>query len=258
MNQMTYAQTMNQMAELKLTGMLNAYRDITDDPGWTEQGFEDKLAYLVDQEYQRRRDNRILSRVKEAKFKDQAHLHELIYTQDRNLSKDLVQRFATHRWIDNHENIIITGATGTGKSYLAQALGDHACRHGYRVQYYRLPDLLNELYFKRQTDRYLRMRQALQRRNLLILDDWGMATLDVLAGHEIAQIVEDRLGNRSTIVISQFPVNTWDRIFEDKTTADAVMDRLVHVAYTIELQGPSLRARAASRELQEYKEAMLE
>jgi DNA replication protein DnaC len=125
-------------------------------------------------------------------------------------------------------------------------------------QYYRLPDLLNELYFKRQTDRYLRMRQALQRRNLLILDDWGMATLDVLAGHEIAQIVEDRLGNRSTIVISQFPVNTWDRIFEDKTTADAVMDRLVHVAYTIELQGPSLRARAASRELQEYKEAMLE
>lgn len=246
------------MAELKLTGMLNAYRNIADDPGWIEQSFDDKLAYLVDQEYQRRRGNRIKSRIKEARFKDQAYLHELLYTQERNLSKDLIQRFATHRWIDNHENIIITGATGTGKSYLAQALGDHACRHEYRVQYYRLPDLLNELYFKRQTDRYLRMRQALQRRNLLILDDWGMAALDMLAGHEIAQIVEDRLGKSSTIVISQFPVNTWDQIFEDKTTADAVMDRLIHVAYTIDLHGPSLRANAASQELKEYKEAMLE
>jgi len=258
MNKMIYAQTMNQMAELQLTGMLNAYRDITDDPGWAEQGFDDKLAYLVDQEFQRRRNNRIKSRIKEAKFKDQAHVHELLYTHDRNLSKDLIERFATHRWIDNHENIIITGATGTGKSYLAQALGNHACRHEYRVQYYRVPELLDELHFGRQTDRYLRIRQGLQRRDLLILDDWGMATLDMLSGHEIAQIIEDRLGKHSTVVISQFPVHTWDQIFEDKTTADAIMDRLIHVAYTIELRGPSLRAKAASQELQEFRKAMLE
>lgn len=254
---MSYAQTMNQLAELKLSGMLQAYREIEEDPAWAEQCFDDKFSHLVNQEFERRANNRVRSRIKEAKFKTKAYLKDILY-EGRNLNKDLVQRFARLTWVQNHENIIITGATGTGKSFLAQALGDHACRHNLRVQYFRLPELLAELQFGRETNLYLRIRKKLQQRDILILDDWGMAKLDTLAGHEIAEIVEDRLGCKSTIVVSQFPTNTWDRIFEDKTTADAVMDRLIHVAYIINLEGNSLRANAASDELRQFKENLLQ
>lgn len=126
------------------------------------------------------------------------------------------------------------------------------------MQYYRLPDLLTELQFGRETNQYVQIRKRLQRRDILILDDWGMARLDTLAGHEVAAIIEDRLGSASTIVVSQFPVHTWDEIFEDKTTADAVMDRLVHLAYTINLEGGSLRANAASAKLRQFKDDLLQ
>lgn len=254
---MSYAQTMNQLAELKLSGMLAAYREIAEDPTWTEQSFDDKLAHLVNQEYERRSNNRVRNRLKEAKFKTKACLKDILY-EGRNLSKDLVQRLARLTWVQNHENMIITGATGTGKSFLAQALGDHACRHNLRVRYFRVPELLAELQFGRETNLYLKIRKSLQQRDILILDDWGMAKLDLLAGHEIAEIVEDRLDCKSTLVVSQFPTHTWDRIFEDKTTADAVMDRLIHVAYTINLEGNSLRANAASPELRQFKENLLQ
>ena len=146
------------------------------DPTWTNMTFDDQFAHIVNQEYGHRISNRIYRAIKEAKFKEQAELHDIIYNKDRNLNRDLIQRFATHRWIKNHENIIITGATGTGKSYFAQALGVHACRHGYKAQYYLLPDLLNELQLSKQNDSYLRIRNKLQRRDILILDDWGLAT----------------------------------------------------------------------------------
>lgn len=254
---MTYAQTLNQLTELHLKGMVEAYRELCDDPVWSDMSFDDRLAQMVNREYERRLNNRIRLRVKEAGFKEQARLSEILYTPERNLSRDLVERFAQLRWIKNHENIIITGATGTGKSYLAQALGDHACRHGFRVRYYRLPDLLSELSISKQVNRYRQFRRTLAKTDVLILDDWGMAVLDKLSGHELTEIVEDRLHSKSIIVISQFPVSTWDRVFEDKTTADAVMDRLVHVAYPIELDGPSLRQQAASDELKEYKSGMV-
>ncbi len=254
---MSYAQTMNQLAELKLNTMLKTYQQMEKDTTWLNMTFDDQFAHIVNQEYETRINNRVYRAIKEAKFKDRAELHDIIYNKDRNLNRDLIQRFATHRWIQNHENIIITGATGTGKSYLAQALGVHACRHGYKAQYYRLPDLLNELRFSKQNDSYLRIKNKIKRRDILILDDWGLATLDLLSGHEIAEIIEDRLGITSTIVVSQFPIGNWDTIFQDKTTADAVMDRLIHVAYLIELEGPSLRKNAASKELLDYKESML-
>ena len=201
--------------------------------------------------------NRVGTRIKEAQFKMRAYLQDILY-EGRNINQELIQRFARLHWVKNHENIIITGATGTGKSFLAQALGDHACRHQLRVQYYRIPELLAELQFGRETNLYFRVRKKIQQRDILILDDWGMAKLDTLAGHEIAEIIEDRLGCQSTIVVSQFPVQNWGHIFEDKTTADAVMDRLVHVAYTINLEGGSLRASRASSELRQYKENLLQ
>lgn len=254
---MPYNQTMNQLLELNLKTMYAAYREVVDNPSYTSQSFDETFAYIVNQEHERRINNRIKRHIKDASFSEVAGLHRLSFAPERNLSRDLIDRLATHRWIKNHENIVITGATGTGKSYLAQALGDHACRHGFVVKYFRLPTLLNELRFGKQVNQYATLRQSLRRKDVLILDDWGMATLDVLSGHEIAEIIDDRLQQKSTIVVSQFPVDTWDKIFQDKTTADAVMDRLIHVAYPIELKGPSLRKESASDELRAYKDAML-
>lgn len=139
---MSQAQTMNQLAELRLYGLLQAYQQTSDDRTWIEQSFDDRFAYLVNQEYERRMNNRIKNRVKEAGFKEKANLHELSFQSERNLSKKLIERLSTLQWLKNHENIIITGATGTGKSFLAQALGNHACHYFFKVKYYRVPELL--------------------------------------------------------------------------------------------------------------------
>ena len=255
---MLYNQTLEQLTELRLKGMAKAYREADANGNWIDLSFDERLAILVNEEYERRQNNGVKRRIKEAKFKQTAHLSDIIYGHDRNLNKDLITRLSGHQWIKKHENIVITGATGTGKSFLAQALGDDACRHGYRVRYYRLGELLSDLKFGKDADLYKSIRAKLQRHDILILDDWGLAELNIPSGYEISEIIEDRIHARSTIVVSQFPLETWDRIFEDKTTADAVMDRLISVAYTINLKGPSLRSEAASPELREYRESMIE
>ena len=255
---MLYNQTLQQLDELNLGGMTKAYREMEQDTHWQEQRFDERLAFLVNEEYERRMNNRVKNRLRNAHFKQTARLSDLDYASERQLNRDFVDRLATNQWIKNHENLVITGATGTGKSFLAQALGDHACRYDYKVCYYRLPELLSELKFGKDADIYNQVRQKLQRQDVLILDDWGLAMLDVPSGYEIAELVEDRLHKRSTIVVSQYPIAAWDRIFQDKTTADTVMDRLISLAYPIELKGPSLRDNAASQELRAYKQAMVE
>lgn len=255
---MANAQTKQQLAELNLSGLLKAYQALEQDLSFSEQTFDEKFAYLVNAEYERRINNRIQNRLREASFREAANLHEIDYEPQRKLNRDLIERLATNQWIRNKENIIITGSTGTGKSYLAQALGTHACRHDFKVKYYRLPELIHELQFGKQANSYNKIRQSLKKKDILILDDWGMATLNVLTGHEIADLIEDRLKQKSTIVVSQYPVHLWDQIFDDKTTADAVMDRLIHRAFVIPLEGPSRRQFTASEELKAYQQSMLE
>ena len=249
---MSYVQTMEQLAQMKLQGMLQAYREICDRPEWAEASFDDKLSHLVEQEYERRENSRVRRYIREAGFKEHCELADILYP-GRNLSKDVVEQFSRLHWLKNHENIVLTGATGTGKSFLAQALGNLACTHNYRVQYYRVPELIRILQFGKHAKDYWNIRRKLQSKDVLILDDWGLSTLDLESGHEIAEVIEDRLGKRSTIVASQFPVKDWDKIFIDRTTADAVMDRLIHVAYVLNLEGDSLRANQASKELRDFK-----
>ncbi len=245
-------QSDERLRQLRLSGMLRMYRQQRETAQMDAMSFDERFAFIIEAEWQQRQNSRIDRLIKQAGFKERAELSAIIYKPERNLDRQQVAQLALNQWIERHENLIITGPTGCGKSYLAQALGVNACRTGLRVSYYRIPGLLTELNLGRHEGNYRTVRRQLQRQDLLILDDWGMAQLDRLSGHEILEILEDRFRERSTIVISQFPIQLWNDSFEDPTTADAIFDRLVSIAYRIELGGPSLRKEAASRELIDF------
>jgi DNA replication protein DnaC len=199
------------------------------------------LTLLLDREASLRQDKRFTARLRAARLRQQAAVEDVDYRSPRGLDRALFQKLAEGDWIKGHDNLVLVGPTGVGKSWLAAALGHKACRDNQSVLYQRVPRLFEDLALGRGDGRHPRLLKSLGRADLLILDDWGLAPLDAGARHDLLEILEERYGRRSTMITSQLPVDRWHDIIGDPTYADAILDRLIHNAHRIELTGESLR-----------------
>ena len=233
--------TLDQLHQLGLIGMAKAFAEVQASAEAPALTHPEWLALLLDRELTHRRDKRLATRLRYARLRHHATVEDVDYRTPRGLDRPLFQKLAQGTWIDAHDNLILCGPTGVGKSWLASALGHRACRDNRSVLYQRVPKLFAELALARGDGRYARLLRALVRVELLILDDWGLTPLDAGARHDLLEILEERHGRRSTILTSQLPVDQWHAVIGDPTYADAILDRLVHNAQRIDLTGDSLR-----------------
>ena len=227
---------------MRLSAMAQEYRRQLESTDRSALSFEERFAMLTDAEWTFRHNNRLKRLLSKANLRIiDACLEDLDYEDARKLDRGYVARLAYLAWVNEHRNLIITGATGTGKSYLACAFGNAACRKSFTTRYYRVNRLLTDLAIGQGDGTYNKMMKELKKTDLLILDDWGMTVFDPTGGRDLLEVVEDRFGCRSTIISGQLPVSKWHELFEDSTVADAVLDRLVHNSYRFELKGSSKR-----------------
>ena len=234
--------TLDKMRTMRLNAMANSWLEQQRNTELAALSFDERLGLLIDAEFIDRENRRLARRLSEAKLRDsQACIEDLDSVEKRGLPRSLVQKLATCRWIADHLNVVITGPTGVGKTYLACALGQRACRNGYRVVYRRTPRLIDELTLARADGSLPRMLSRLARMDLLILDDWGITPLRAQDRRDLFEVIEDRDGLRSTLVTSQIPVDKWHDYLGDPTVADAIADRLLNSAHRITLKGPSRR-----------------
>ena len=198
-------------------------------------------AYLMQAEWDDKYNRKIERLTKAAKFRYKAAIEEIIFDQTRNIEKNLFMRFASIEFVKNKENILITGSTGVGKSYIASAIGYQACAMGYRVKYYNINKLFGRLKLAKADGAYLKEIDRIEKQDLIILDDFGLQELDHNKRQAFMEIIEDRHGKKSTIIASQLPVIDWHQIIGEQTIADAILDRLVHSTHRLELKGESMR-----------------
>ncbi len=242
---MLTAPTIEQLHSLKLTAMAAAWQDQQRSAEWAALTFEERFGLLVEAEWLARENKRTTRALQEAKLKlSQAAIEAIDYPPRRELDKTLIRQLATCQWIAAHQNVLVIGATGTGKSFLACALAQQACRKGYRAYYRRTSRLFDDLRLARADGSYGRLLAKLARTDVLVLDDWGLAPLGDPERRDVLEILEDRYGVRATIVTSQLPPPAWHDYIGEPTLADAICDRLLHNAHRIVLKGPSRRKEA--------------
>ena len=243
--------TLDKLQRLGLSGMAQALREQMNMPDIGDLSFEERLGLLVDRELTARDDRRLKTRLHKAKLRQAACIEDIDYRHPRGLDKALMLRLATCQWVREHHNLLLTGPTGIGKTWLACALGHQACREGYSVLYLRLPRLLQEMPTAKGDGRYAKVMAALAKTDLIILDDWGLAQFGHESRHDVLELLEDRHGRRATMVTSQLPVEHWHEAIGDPTLADAILDRLVHNAYKLALKGDSMRKRLSTQKTEE-------
>ena len=238
--------TIDKLETLRLSGMVGALREQWKTPDINQLSFEERLGLLTDREVDVRETKRLQSRLKKAKLRQSASLEDIDFRQPRGLDKSLVMKLADCQWISKHQNLIVTGPTGAGKSYLACAFAQKACREGYNTSYVRMSRLFEDLGLAKGDGRYSKILASFAKTDLLVLDDYGLAKLTREHRHDLLEILEDRYGVRSTLVTSQLPLEHWHEQVGDPTLADAIMDRLVHNAHKIQLKGGSMRKKSSN------------
>jgi DNA replication protein DnaC len=243
---MLHYPTEDTLRELKLTGMLQAWREQQQMPETASLEFEERFGLLLDREATERANRRLKTRLAKAKLRQDACLEDIDYSAPRGLDKKLVLSLASCQWIREHHNCLITGPTGSGKSFLACALAQKACREGHTVLYLRMPRLFQELAIAKGDGRYARLMTSYAKTRLLVLDDWGMTCLTDEQRRDLFEVIEDRYDRASTLITSQMPIKNWHEVIGDPTLADAILDRLVHNAYKINLRGDSMRKKRKS------------
>ncbi len=243
---MLTAQTLEQLAALKLTAMATAWTAQQQDAATSQLAFDERFGFLVEAEWLARENKRFSRALQDAKLKlSQACIEAIDYPAQRGLDKALIRQLASCRWIREYQNVIIVGATGVGKSFITCALAHQACRQGFRALYRRTPRLFHELTLARADGTYVRLLAKLARVDVVVLDDWGLAPMQDQERRDLLEILEDRYGARSTIITSQLPPSTWYEYLGEPTLADAICDRILHNAHRIVLKGPSRRKEAA-------------
>lgn len=233
--------TLARLRELRLTGMAAALEEQQAVPDIHGLSFEDRLGLLLEREATVRENRRLTRLLRQAKLRLPASIEDLDFRSPRGLDRSYILRLAGCDWIRHHQVTLLSGATGTGKTFLACALAQAACRHGLSSRYFRLARLLEELALARADGSYPKLMNRLQKTRLLVLDDFGLAPLGESERRDLLEVLEDRVGRQATLVTSQLPLEHWHDAIGDATLADAILDRLVHHAHTITLKGESMR-----------------
>lgn len=231
----------NNLQELRLHAMARALKEQLEHPIVAELSFEERLGLLVDKEIIARENRRLTTRLKRAKLQQTACMEDIDYQSGRNLDKPLLSQLSQCQWVSSHHNLLIVGPTGTGKTFLGCALAHKACLFGYTAHYCRINRLLAELQINKGDGQYSKRMSELAKTDVLILDDFGLMSLIEEQKRDLLEILDDRHDKRSTIVTSQLPIKLWHEMIGNETLADAILDRLVHNSYRLEIKGESMR-----------------
>jgi len=235
--------TLEKLRHLRLTGMADALQEQFENPS-VDMDFESRLTMLVEREFNLRDNRKLARRLQQAKLPQQACIQDIDYTKPRGLIKAKMTELSRGQWLRQHLNLLITGPTGCGKTWLASAFAHRACLDGFTSRYIRLPRLWEELKVARANGTYMSWLAGIAKTDVIILDDWGIVVPDTEQRRDLLEILDDRYGKKSTIVTSQLPPSSWHEYINDVTLADAILDRLLHNSVRIELKGDSMRKQA--------------
>ena len=234
-------QTMEKLTALRLEGMAQALEEQRRQADISQLDFEERFSLLVERQWLWRENRALAARLHQAQLKVAASLEDIDYRHPRGLKRAQIDQLRASQWVANHHNCLITGPTGSGKTYLACALAHQACRDGHRVCYYYAPKLFRELQNVQADGSLMKLLKKLARAALIVIDDFGVAAVTGKQYRDLLEILDDRHGLGSTLITSQFPVDEWHGVINDATVADAILDRLIHNAYRLKLEGESMR-----------------
>ncbi len=253
---MTNEETFQKLSDIRLHAFSRALREQLDNSdSYAHLSFEDRVGILVDREWTEREARSLTRRLQLARLRDRAAaVEDIDFGHPRGLDRTLIRRLSSCEWIKKKQNLLITGSTGCGKTFVACAFGQKACREGFSVVYRRVPRMLSELQIAHGDGSLPRLLARWAKTDLLILDDWGLAPLNAQHRHDVLEVIEDRHGERSTIIAAQLPVKDWHKYIGDPAVADAALDRIVHRAHQITMSGDSMRKKRSKLSAQSESE----